>query len=58
MLARFLRPRYGVIDLARAEEHIRALEKNPPIEQIGNDIRIGYPNDPGLLDGVSMHLDI
>lgn len=53
-----LKAQYGPIDLARADEHIRALEQNPPIEQIGGRIRIGYPKDPSLLDGVSMHLDI
>jgi DUF4097 and DUF4098 domain-containing protein YvlB len=53
-----LRPQYGVADLARAEEHIRALERDPPIERNGDRIRIGYPKDPSLLNGVSMHLDI
>lgn len=53
-----LRPQYGVVDLARAEEHIGALERDPPIEQTGNRIRIGYPKDPSLLTDVSMHLDI
>ena len=53
-----LKAHYGPVDLARAEEHIRALEQNPPVEQTGNRIRIGYPKDPSLLKGVSMHLDI
>jgi len=53
-----LKAQYGPIDLARAEAHIRALEQNPPIEQSGESIRIGYPKDPSLLEGVSMHLEI
>ncbi len=49
---------YGRLDLDLAEANIRALEKNPPIEQIGNRIRIGYPKDPSLMRGVSMRLEI
>ena len=37
---------------------IRELERNPPIEQTGNRIRIGYVHDRNLLKGVSMHLEI
>ncbi len=47
-----------MVDLDRAEAHIQALERNPPIEQHGNRIRIGYLKDPSLLNGVSMHLEI
>jgi hypothetical protein len=53
-----LRPIYGPVDLGTAEENIQALERNPPIEQAGNHIRIGYVNDPELLRGVSMRLEI
>ncbi len=53
-----LKPMYGRLDLDLAEANIRALEMNPPIEQIGNRIRIGYPKDPALLRGVSMRLEI
>ncbi|HEX4229796.1 MAG TPA: DUF4097 family beta strand repeat-containing protein [Bryobacteraceae bacterium] len=37
---------------------IRELERNPPVEQNGNHIRIGYVRDPGLLRGISMRLEI
>jgi hypothetical protein len=53
-----LRPIYGPVDLGTAEENIRALERNPPIEQAGNHIRIGYVKDSELLRGVSMRLEI
>ena len=41
-----------------AEAHIRELERNPPVEQTGNRIRIGYVSDRSLLRGVSMRLEI
>src|SRR5579885_1078893 len=41
-----------------AEDHIRQLEKNPPIQQNGNTIRIGYVTQKWLLRGVSMRLVI
>jgi hypothetical protein len=53
-----IKPLYGRFDLGLAEANIRALEQNPPIEQVGNRIRIGYVNDPAVLSGVSMHLEI
>lgn len=53
-----LKPRYGRFDLQMAQANIRALEQNPPIEQVGNRIRIGYVNDPQLLRGVTVRLEI
>lgn len=53
-----IKPLFGVLDLGISEANIRALEQNPPIEQVGNRIRIGYVKDPGLLNGVSMRLEI
>jgi ribosomal protein S28E/S33 len=53
-----IKPRYGRLDLDVAEANIRALEQNPPIEQVGNSIRIGYVKTPGLLTGITMHLEI
>jgi DUF4097 and DUF4098 domain-containing protein YvlB len=53
-----IRPLYGRLDLDLAEANIRALERNPPIEQVGNRIRIGYVSDPAMLRGVSMRLEI
>jgi len=40
------------------ESRIRELERNPPIEQTGNQVRIGYVHDRDLLRGVSMRLEI
>lgn len=53
-----IKPLYGRLDLDLAEANIRALEKNPPIEQVGNEIRIGYVKDPALLRGVTIRFDI
>jgi hypothetical protein len=53
-----LNPLYGRLDLDLAEANIQALERNPPIEQVGNRIRIGYASDPAVLRGVSMRLEI
>ena len=53
-----IKPLYGRFDLNLAEANILALQQNPPIEQIGNRIRIGYVSDPDLLRGVSMRLEI
>ncbi len=53
-----IKPLYGAFDLDLAEANIRALERNPPIEQMENRIRIGYVKDPALLRGVTMRLEI
>ena len=53
-----IKPLYGRFDLDLAEANIRALERNPPIEQVGNQIRIGYVKDPTLLRGVTIRFDI
>jgi hypothetical protein len=53
-----LRAQYGPIDLAAADERIRALERNPPIARTGNRFRIGYPADPEVLKRISMRLEI
>ena len=53
-----IKPLYGRLDLDVAETNIRALEKNPPIEQVGNSIRIGYVKDASLLRAVSIHFEI
>lgn len=49
---------YGEYDLGLAAANIRALERNPPIEQVGNRIRIGYVRDPQLLRGVTIRFEI
>ncbi|MEO8098486.1 MAG: DUF4097 family beta strand repeat-containing protein [Acidobacteriota bacterium] len=53
-----IKPLLGRFDLDLAEANIRALVQNPPIEQTGNHIRMGYVKDPGLLRGVTMRLEI
>lgn len=53
-----IKPLYGKFDLDIAEANIRALEKDPPIEQVGNQIRIGYVKDPALLRGVTIRFEI
>ena len=41
-----------------AESRIRALEQNPPVEQSGNTVRIGYARDQNLLRNVSIRFEI
>jgi hypothetical protein len=53
-----LKAQHGWLDSTDAEAHIRELERNPPVEQNGNRIRIGYVHDRSLLKGVSMRLEI
>ncbi|ADW68654.1 DUF4097 family beta strand repeat-containing protein [Granulicella tundricola] len=48
----------GRFDPGLADANIRALEQNPPIEQHGNDIRIGYVADQAILKGVTVTYDI
>lgn len=47
--------RYGEKTLA---DRIHALEQNPPIEQSGGTVRIGYVHDKSLLKGVSVRFEI
>jgi len=37
---------------------IQQLEKNPPIQQSGNDIRIGHIDDPELKRGISISYEV
>jgi hypothetical protein len=53
-----IKPLYGRLDFDLAEANIRALEQNPPLQQLGNTIRIGYPDDRALLRAVTIHFDI
>jgi hypothetical protein len=41
-----------------AEEKIKRLEANPPIQQSGNDIRIGHIDDPDLRRNISISYDV
>jgi hypothetical protein len=41
-----------------AEEKVRQIEANPPIEQDGNTIRVGHISDPSLSRNVSIDYDL
>ncbi len=41
-----------------AEERIKRIEANPPIQQSGNDIRIGHIDDPDLAHNISISYDL
>lgn len=53
-----IRSVFGRVDLGVAEANILALQQNPPLEQNGNSIRIGYVKNEGLLKGVTITYDI
>jgi hypothetical protein len=53
-----IRSVFGRVDLGVAQANILALQQNPPIEQNGNTIRIGYVKDEALLKGVTVTYDI
>jgi len=41
-----------------AEERVKKIENNPPIQQSGNDIRIGHIDDPELKHDISISYEI
>ncbi len=41
-----------------AEERVKRLENNPPIQQSGNDIRIGHIDDPELKRNISVSYEL
>jgi len=41
-----------------AEERVKRLESNPPIQQSGNDIRIGHIDDPELRRNISISYEL
>ncbi len=43
---------------ASAEERIKAIQANPPIEQNGNSIRVGFHHDDALYRNISISYDI
>ncbi|WP_321476643.1 DUF4097 family beta strand repeat-containing protein [uncultured Paludibaculum sp.] len=53
-----IKPLLKAVDLGLADANIQALAQNPPIEQTGNRIRIGYVSDPAFLRGVTIHFEI
>jgi hypothetical protein len=50
--------RGGWHDQGNVEARIRELERNPPVEQIGSQVRLGFVHDHELLKGVSMRFEI
>ena len=53
-----IRAAFGRADLGLAEANIQALVQNPPIEQNGNTIRVGYVKNEAILKGVSVTYEI
>ena len=49
---------WGVFGDHPSPEAIQRLEDNPPIQQSGNDIRIGHIDDPSLKRGISISYDV
>lgn len=41
-----------------AEEKVKRLQENPPVQQSGNDIRIGHIDDPELRHNISISYEI
>ena len=41
-----------------AEQRVKKIESNPPIQQSGNDVRIGHINDPELKHDISISYEI
>jgi hypothetical protein len=41
-----------------AASRIRELERNPPVEQSGDTVRVGYVHDRNLLRGISMRFEV
>jgi hypothetical protein len=44
--------------MGSAEERVKKLQSNPPIQQSGNDIRIGHIDDPELRHNISISYDV
>jgi hypothetical protein len=53
-----LRAQHGWFGSGDVAAHIRELEHNPPVQQDGNRVKIGYVQNRDLLTDVSMHLEI
>jgi hypothetical protein len=53
-----LKTQNGFFAGANADEHVRKLAENPPVQQTGNSIRAGYVTDKSLLRGVSLRFEI
>lgn len=53
-----LKAQHGWFESGDTEARIRELERNPPVEQNGNRIRVGYVSRRELLRGISMRFEI
>ena len=53
-----LKAQHGWFDSSDVEGRIRELERNPPIEQNGSQVRVGNVHNPDMLRGISMRLEI
>ena len=53
-----LKAQHGWFGGGDPQSRIRELERNPPIEQNGTSVRVGYVHDRDLLKGVSMRFEI
>lgn len=53
----FIKPLYGRLDFDLAEANILSLQKDLPVEQNGNSIRVGY-TDPSRLRAVSVRYEV
>jgi Putative adhesin len=53
-----IKAQHGWFGSDNVEQRIRELERNPPVEQSGNRVRVGYVQDHDLLRGVSMRFEI
>ncbi len=53
-----LKAQHGWFSSNDVYARIRELERNPPIEQNGNRVRIGYVHEHNLLRNISMRLEI
>jgi len=49
---------WGIFADHPSHDAIERLEKNPPIQQSGNDIRIGHIDDPELKRGISISYEV
>jgi len=54
----YLKADHGWFGGGDATDRIREIERNPPVEQNGNQIRIGFVHDRNLLRGISMRFEI
>ncbi|HLH03188.1 MAG TPA: DUF4097 family beta strand repeat-containing protein [Bryobacteraceae bacterium] len=54
----YLKAEHSWFGAGDAADRIRRIEKNPPVEQNGNQIRLGFVHDRDLLRGISLRFEI